>query len=344
LNGNQPSAGLMQTQRTIQDTSRDSRWLASVLRALTVERDGMEQLLAALDGPLGQAVCRAVEVIRSARGRVILAGIGKSGHVARKIAATLASTGTPAMFVHPAEASHGDLGMITAQDVVLIVSNSGESVELKDILTYSRRFSVPLIAMTANASSSLAIESDIVLPLPPASEACPIGLAPTTSTLLQMALGDALAVTLLEDKGFNAKQFRTFHPGGRLGAALTHLADIMHKGKRLPLAEPSTRMADALLVMTEKSFGCLGIIDTSGRLTGIITDGDLRRHMSKDLIDLPAGDVMTREPKTMPSDALASEALEVLNSSKITSLFVVDADGRPIGLVHIHDLLRLGVS
>ncbi|MFO0991002.1 MAG: KpsF/GutQ family sugar-phosphate isomerase [Hyphomicrobiales bacterium] len=286
----------------------------------------------------------AIDAIKQARGRVILAGIGKSGYIARKIAATLASTGTPAMFVHPAEASHGDLGMITADDVVVMVSNSGESLELKDILAYSRRFAVPLIAITANPGGTLATEADIVLLIPQAPEACPIGLAPTTSTLLQLALGDAIAVALLEDKGFNAKQFRTFHPGGRLGAALTHLDAIMHKEQRLPLVPPATRMAEALLVMTEKSFGCLGVTDDSGRLIGIITDGDLRRHMSKNLIDLPAGEVMTRSPKTMAPDALASEALEVLNSAKITSLFIVDAEDRPIGLIHIHDLLRLGVT
>ena len=334
----------MQSQRNVADTNQDQRWLSSVERAIAIESEGVKQLLSALEGPLGGAVCRAIEAIRRARGRVILAGIGKSGYIARKIAATLSSTGTPAMFVHPAEASHGDLGMITAQDVIVMVSNSGESVELKDILSYSRRFSVPLIAMTANPGSTLAIEADIVLLVPAAPEACPNGLAPTTSTLLQLALGDALAIALLEDKGFNAKQFRTFHPGGRLGAALTHLSAIMHREARLPLVAPGMQMAEALLIMTEKSFGCLGVIDADGRLLGIITDGDLRRHMSRGLIDLPAGEVMTRGPKTMPPDALASEALEAINSAKITSLFIVDADNRPVGLVHIHDLLRLGVT
>lgn len=334
----------MQAQRTEQNSAVHDQWLASIRRAVAVESEGVKQLLAALDGPLGAAACKAMDTIRKARGRVILAGIGKSGYIARKIAATLASTGTPAMFVHPAEASHGDLGMITDADVVLMVSNSGESAELKDILTYSRRFKVPLIAMTANAGSTLATEADIVLLLPQAQEACPHGLAPTTSTLLQLALGDAIAVALLEDKGFNAKQFRTFHPGGRLGAALTHLHAIMHKDARLPLVPPAMRMAEALLVMTEKSFGCLGVTDEAGRLVGIVTDGDLRRHMSKDLIDLAAGEVMTRSPKTMTPDALASEALEVLNSAKITSLFIVDAEDRPVGLIHIHDLLRLGVT
>ncbi|MBL8908103.1 MAG: KpsF/GutQ family sugar-phosphate isomerase [Rhizobiales bacterium] len=334
----------MQVQRTEQNIAGYAQWIASVRRAVAIESEGVRQLLAALDGPLGAAICTAIDTIKRARGRVILAGIGKSGYIARKIAATLASTGTPALFVHPAEASHGDLGMITTDDVVIMVSNSGESLELKDILAYSRRFAVPLIAITANPAGTLAAEADIVLLMPQAPEACPIGLAPTTSTLLQLALGDAIAVALLEDKGFNARQFRTFHPGGRLGAALTHLHAIMHKDARLPLVPPATRMAEALLVMTEKSFGCLGVTDEAGRLVGIITDGDLRRHMSKNLIDLPAGDVMTRSPKTMPPDALASEALEVLNSAKITSLFIVDPEGRPVGLVHIHDLLRLGVT
>jgi arabinose-5-phosphate isomerase len=334
----------MQAQGTKSNAAGEQQWLASVRRAVAIESEGVNQLLAALDGPLGSAVCRAVDTIRQARGRVILAGIGKSGYIARKIAATLASTGTPAMFVHPAEASHGDLGMITGDDVVIMVSNSGESPELKDILAYSRRFAVPLIAITANKVGTLAAEADIVLLLPQAPEACPIGLAPTTSTLLQLALGDAIAVALLEDKGFNAKQFRTFHPGGKLGAALTHLDAIMHKDARLPLVAPGMRMAEALLVMTEKSFGCLGVTDEAGRLVGIITDGDLRRHMSKNLIDLPAGEVMTPSPRTMPPDALASEALEALNSAKITSLFIVDGEGRPIGLIHIHDLLRLGVT
>ncbi len=334
----------MQAQRTNEISAANTQWLASVKRAVAVESEGVKQLLAALDGPLGEGVCTAIEAIKRARGRVILAGIGKSGYIARKIAATLASTGTPALFVHPAEASHGDLGMITTDDVVIMVSNSGESPELRDILAYSRRFAIPLIAITANSGGTLAAEADIVLLVPQAPEACPIGLAPTTSTLLQLALGDAIAVALLEDKGFNAKQFRTFHPGGRLGAALTHLNAIMHKEARLPLVPPTMRMAEALLVMTEKSFGCLGVTNEAGHLVGIITDGDLRRHMSKNLIDLSAGEVMTGSPKTMPSDALASEALEVLNSAKITSLFIVDAESRPVGLIHIHDLLRLGVT
>jgi arabinose-5-phosphate isomerase len=319
-------------------------WIASVLRALETERAGLAQLIELAGNGLGESLCAAIDTIRQARGRVILSGMGKSGHIARKIAATLASTGTPALFVHPAEASHGDLGMITREDVVLMISNSGESAELKDILAYSRRFGVPLIAMTARPDSTLAREADICLTLPQAQEACPIGLAPTTSTLLQLALGDGLAIALLEDKGFSARDFRNFHPGGKLGAALTHVSAIMHQPPELPLCAQDAIMSDVLVTMTQKSFGCVGVVDKDGRLTGIITDGDLRRHMSRDLIDLTAADVMTPGPRTIAPDALASEALEQLNARKITSLFAVDAKGRPAGLVHIHDLLRIGVT
>jgi arabinose-5-phosphate isomerase len=321
-----------------------AHWLASARRAIDTEQQGMSALLAALDGPLGASVADAVELIVAARGRVILSGMGKSGHVGRKIAATLASTGTPAMFVHPAEASHGDLGMITAHDVVIMLSNSGESAELRDMLNYTRRFAVALIAMTTRADSTLAREADVVLLIPGAREACPIGLAPTTSTLLQLALGDALAIALLEDHGFTAKDFRDFHPGGKLGAQLKHVSDVMHGSGELPLVAPDTRMADALLVMTARSFGCVGVVEEGEKLVGVVTDGDLRRHMSKDLIDLPVSAVMTPSPKTIEPDALTGEALEMLNSAKITSIFVVDNEHRVLGLVHIHDLLRVGVT
>ncbi|NJM29885.1 MAG: KpsF/GutQ family sugar-phosphate isomerase [Rhizobiales bacterium] len=321
-----------------------AHWLASAKRSLETEQQGMMALIEALSGSLGEAVADAVELIVAARGRVILSGMGKSGHIGRKIAATLASTGTPAMFVHPAEASHGDLGMITTHDVVIMMSNSGESAELRDMLAYTRRFAVPLIAMTTRADSTLAQEADVVLLLPNAREACPIGLAPTTSTMLQLALGDALAIALLEDKGFTAKDFREFHPGGMLGAQLKHVGDVMHGREELPLAKAELRMGDALLIMTARSFGCLGVTDANGSLMGIVTDGDLRRHMSKDLIDLRVEDVMTHHPKTIDAEALTGEALELLNSAKITSVFVVDAGNRPVGLVHIHDLLRVGVT
>ena len=321
-----------------------AKWRASALQALVIETEGMQQLVKATDGPLGEAIARAIDIIRQARGRIILAGMGKSGHVCRKIAATLASTGTPAIFVHPAEASHGDLGMITADDVILTISNSGESPELRDIVNYSRRFSVPLIAITSQPGSTLAQEADVVLQLPRAKEACPNGLAPTTSTLLQLALGDAIAVALLEDKGFSARDFRNFHPGGKLGAQLTHVRDIMHRQSELPLANKRMPMSEALIVMTSRSYGCLGVLDDEGCLTGIVTDGDLRRHMHRDLLAMSVGDVMTASPKTIDPDALSSEALEMLNSAKITSLFVVDPEGHPIGLVHIHDLLRIGAA
>ncbi len=319
-------------------------WIASAKRTLSIESEALAKLIAALDGPLGRAFAEAVRLIRNAAGRVVVTGMGKSGHIARKIAATLASTGTPAFFVHPAEAGHGDLGMITHADVIIMISNSGETAELRAILDYAKRFDVKIIGLTGRAESTLANLSDVVLCLPDAREACPIGMAPTTSTLLQLATGDALALALLEDRGFNAAQFKTFHPGGLLGAALTHVKDIMHKGPELPVVAPRTPMAEALVIMTQKSFGCLGIVDDSGRLIGILTDGDLRRHMSRDLIDRAIADVMTLTPRTISPETLASEALEHLNATKITSLFVVNEHGKPVGLVHVHDLLRQGVK
>ena len=318
--------------------------IAAARRAIATEVQGMGQLLEALDGELGVALAAAVTLIRNAQGRVILSGMGKSGHIARKIAATLASTGTPALFVHPAEASHGDLGMVTRQDAIVMISNSGESAELKDMLAYSRRFEVPLIAITARAGSALARVADVVLLLPDAAEACPIGLAPTTSTLLQLALGDALAVALLEDKGFGPKDFHTFHPGGKLGAQLTHVSAIMHPAARLPLVAPDMAMSEALMIMTARSFGCLGVVGPNGGLLGIVTDGDLRRHIGDGLLTRTAGEVMTANPKTISPETLAPEALSLLNKFAITSLFVVDPHERPVGLVHIHDLLRLGVT
>ena len=304
----------------------------------------MTELIAALKGALGEAIADAVELITTSKGRVIVSGMGKSGHVGRKIAATLASTGTPALFVHPAEASHGDLGMITTQDVVVMLSTSGESAELRDILNYTQRFKVPLIAITTRADSTLGRTADVLLLLPQAREACPNGLAPTTSTLLQLAIGDALAIALLEDKGFTAKNFREFHPGGKLGAQLKHVSDVMRKEEALPLSAPTTKMSEALVVMTEKACGCLGVVDAQGKLIGILTDGDLRRHMSSDLLNLKIQDVMTKSPKTIAPDVLTSEALEILNSKSITCIFVIDGESKPIGLVHIHDLLRIGVT
>lgn len=320
-----------------------AKWQASALRALKIESDGLQALVTAGSGPLGEAISDAVHLIVKAQGRVIVSGIGKSGHVARKIASTLSSTGTPASYVHPAEASHGDLGMITPQDVVLMLSNSGESAELRDMLDYTKRFAVPLIAICSRAESSLAKAASVVLLCPQAQEACSIGLAPTTSTLLQLALGDALAVALLDDKGFSPADFRAFHPGGKLGAQLKHVRDIMHVGASLPVVVSGSNMGAALVVMSSKSFGCVGVVNAAGMMIGIITDGDLRRHMGPKLLDARVEDVMTAAPKTITPDLLASEALERLNAAKITSVFVVDDKGAPVGLVHIHDLLRIGV-
>ena len=316
--------------------------IASALRTLEIESEGMRLLAEHVAGPLGDPICRAVDTLKAARGRVIVTGIGKSGHVGQKLAATFASTGTPAFFVHPSEASHGDLGMITRDDVVLALSWSGETVELKNILTFSRRFAVPLIAITSRKESALGRAADVVLELPRIKEACPHGLAPTTSTTIQLALGDALAIALLEAKGFTAHDFKVFHPGGSLGAQLKFVADVMHKVETLPLVPETMLMSDAVIVMSQRSFGCLGVIDKKGNLIGVITDGDLRRHMANDLMTRSTGEIMTRKPKTIKPGVMASAALEMLNAARITALFVVDRN-KPVGLVHVHDLLRMGV-
>jgi arabinose-5-phosphate isomerase len=314
----------------------------SGLRTLETEAGGITALATAMQDGLGVAFTAAVDAIRAARGRVVVTGMGKSGHIGRKIAATLASTGTPALFVHPAEASHGDLGMITADDVIMALSWSGETVELKNLIDYSKRHKIGLIAVTADMRSTLAKAANVVLALPQAREACPHNLAPTTSSLMQLALGDALAIARLESRGFTALDFGALHPGGRLGAALKTVRELMHSGDKVPLAPVGNRMSDALVEMTAKGFGCVGI--TEGRqLVGIITDGDLRRKMRPDLLDLRVEAVMTKMPKTIRPDQLASEGLEILNSSKITALFVVEV-GVPIGIVHMHDLLRAGVA
>jgi arabinose-5-phosphate isomerase len=317
--------------------------IESGLRTLEMEASGVSALAAAMQDGLGATFIAAVNMIREARGRVVVSGMGKSGHIGRKIAATLSSTGSPAFFVHPAEAGHGDLGMITPDDVIMALSWSGETVELKNLIDYSRRFRIGLIAVTAVADSSLGQAADVVLELPQAREACPHNLAPTTSALMQLALGDALAIALLESRGFSKRDFRDLHPGGRLGAALTFARDLMHTGDAIPLAPLGTRMADAIVEMSAKGFGCVGIIDADGRLVGIITDGDLRRHMRADLLEVRVEQVMTRSPITIEPDQLASEVLEILNSSKITALFVIE-ESLPAGIVHLHDLLRAGVA
>ena len=318
-------------------------FIASALRTLETEREGVAALAAAMSDGLGPRFVAAVDTIRAARGRVIVTGMGKSGHVARKIAATLASTGTPAFFVHAADASHGDLGMITSDDVMLVLSWSGETEELKDLINYSRRFRIALIAVTVNADSTLGKSADIVLVLPQAREACPHNLAPTTSSLMQLALGDALAIALLESRGFTAVDFGVFHPGGKLGAALKFVRDVMHPGSAVPLIGRDALMSEAIVEMSAKGFGCVAVTNGDGRLLGVITDGDLRRHMRDDLLRAPVGEVMTASPKTVRPGQLASEALELINSLKITALIVVESD-RPVGIVHFHDLLRAGVA
>jgi arabinose-5-phosphate isomerase len=315
----------------------------SALRTLEVGTGGIAAIASALQGSLGTAFANTVDLIRQARGRVIVTGLGKSGHVARKIAATLASTGTPAFFVHTAEASHGDLGMITPDDVIIALSWSGEQPEMKNLVNYSARFAIPMIALTSNAESSLGAAARIVLELPKVREACPHNLAPTTSTLMQAALGDALAIALLESRGFTALEFAKFHPGGKLGAMLKHTSDLMHTGDAVPLKPVGTTMSDALKEMSAKGFGCVAIVDANGHMTGIITDGDLRRQMRPDLMELRVEDIMTRNPKVIERDSLASEALEVLNSVKITTLIVTEAS-KPVGIIHLHDLLRAGVA
>jgi arabinose-5-phosphate isomerase len=317
--------------------------IASALRTLDTESEGVSALAAAMSDGLGAPFVAAVETIRAARGRVIVTGMGKSGHVARKIAATLASTGTPAFFVHAADASHGDLGMITSDDVMLALSWSGETEELKELINYSRRFRIVLIAVTVNVESTLGKAADIVLPLPATREACPHNLAPTTSSLMQLALGDALAIALLESRGFTAVDFGVFHPRGTLGAALKFVRDVMHPGSAVPLIRRGAPMSEAIVEMSAKGFGCVAVTDKDGKLAGVVTDGDLRRHMRADLLQAPVDAVMTASPKTVRPGQLASEALQILNASKITALIVVEAD-RPVGIVHFHDLLRAGVA
>jgi arabinose-5-phosphate isomerase len=323
--------------------SQHAGYLASARRAIAVEISGMQALAAALDGELGLAVVQAVALIRNATGRVIVTGIGKSGHICRKIAATLASTGTPAYFVHPSEASHGDLGMVTGDDIVIASSWSGESSELAAIIAYTRRFGVPLVAITRNAGSALGRAADVVLELPKAQEACPHGLAPTTSTVLQLAMGDALSIALLEGRGFSPSDFRVFHPGGKLGANLKHVRDAMHSGDAVPLCPVGTSMKEAILLISRHRFGSLGVIDEAGRLAGIITDGDLRRHLADDLLTRKVDDIMTVRPKTIGPDVLLAKAIEIMNTASIMTLLVIE-DDRPVGIVHLHDLLRIGVA
>ena len=324
-----------------------SRSQARDLKAAARVIDYAGEALVALNQALNGDFTRAVDLLIATRGRVIVSGMGKSGLIGRKIAATFASTGTPAHFVHPGEASHGDLGELVPGDVLLMLSYRGETAELSDIITYAKRFHIPIIGIASNPASTLMQAADVGLLLPKAREACPMGLAPTTSTTLMLVLGDALAVALMERRGFTPDQYRELHPGGALGRALIRVSDLMHTGDELPLAKDGASMQDVLIVMAARRFGCVGITDGAGALIGIITDGDLSRHMSRDLLDKNAAQVMTKNPKIAAPGQLAAEALAFMNEHKITRLFVLDPGDRskkPVGILHIHDCLRAGLE
>ena len=331
-------AKLKTAARAPKTETAEAATLSAARRVLTAEQQGLEALARQLDARF----VAAVQCLRRCRGRVIVSGMGKSGHIAHKIAASFASTGMPAHFVHPAEAGHGDLGMIASDDVVLALSWSGETPELRHLTIYAKRFAIPLIAMTSAPDSALAESADHVLLLPPMPEACPNGLAPTTSTTMQLALGDALAICLLESRGFSREDFRTYHPSGKLGASLRPARSIMHRGEALPLVPKTAPMSQALIVMSQKGLGTLGVVDAQGHLCGIITDGDLRRHMNPDLLQSRAQDVMTANPKTISAQMMASAALHLMTEAKIQALFVTEQK-RPVGFIHLHDLLRIGV-
>lgn len=320
-----------------------TRAIASALRTLEIGRSGIDAVIRELsDGALGRRLSDAVRLIRDSRGRLIVTGIGKSGHIGRKLAATLSSTGTPSYFVHPSEATHGDLGMIGQDDVLLALSWSGETTELAGIIAHAKRFALPMIALTAGEHSTLAHAAAVVLLLPKIQEACPHGLAPTTSTLVQLAIGDALAIALLEDRGFSAMDFKVFHPGGKLGAQLKFVRDIMHRAGTLPLLPTGAGMPAALMEMTSRGFGVVGITDPDGKLVGIITDGDLRRHMTDDILGRRVEEIMSRSPSVVHGEMIVGEALEMMQQRKISVLFVVE-DERPVGIVHTLDFLRAGV-
>ena len=318
--------------------SNPDRDLESARRVLATEAGALNKLAAGL----GPSFVAALDLLDAVEGRVVVTGMGKSGHIANKIAATLSSTGTPALYVHPAEASHGDLGMVTRSDGVIALSNSGETAELSDIVAHAARYSIPLIAITGRADSTLAKDADVALIYPGAEEACPMGLAPTTTTTMMLALGDAIAVALLERKGFSSADFQALHPGGQLGRRLMRVRDLMHTGDALPLVGLDVGLGDMIVAMTEKSFGCAGIVDGDGRLVGIFTDGDVRRSIGVQPLDKPSHELMTASPKAIAPETLASEALRMMNEFAITNLFVVE-DGRPVGIIHVHDCLRAGI-
>ena len=313
--------------------------LAAARRVVSQE----SRALARLSESLTERFVVATEILAATRGRIVVSGMGKSGHIANKMAATFASTGAPALFVHPAEASHGDLGMITDADTLLMLSNSGETPELADLVNYGKRFRIPLVAIVGRAPSTLAEAATVALVLPNEPEAGTLGLAPTTSTIMMLALGDALAVALLERKGLTADDFKIYHPGGKLGRRLVRVADIMHAGDDLPLVPADTAMAEALIVMTAKRLGCVGAVDGDGTLAGIVTDGDLRRHMDAQLLQRSVCEVMTTDPITIHAGALGVEAVHLMNRCQITSLFVME-EKRPVGVVHVHDCLRAGLA
>lgn len=317
--------------------------IASALRTITTENAGLQALEDALRNGLAAPFAHAVQTIAEAKGRVILTGLGKSGHVGAKLAATFASTGTPAFFVHAAEANHGDLGMVGRDDVIVALSWSGETAELRGMVNYSQRFRIPLIAITSREDSALGRAATVPLILPKVAEACPHGLAPTTSTLLQLAMGDALAIALLEARGFSPTDFRTFHPGGSLGASLTHIREVMHRDDRVPLVKIGTSMPDAMKVQSHKRFGCVGVVDEAGNLAGIITDGDLARNLHRNLSELSVDEVMTSNPKTVSPQTLVGAAMSLLEEHHISVLLVVE-DSKPVGIVHFHDLLRIGAA
>ncbi len=317
--------------------------ITSALKTLASEKQGLKALEAALLGSLSSSFEAAVQTIRNANGHVVITGLGKSGHIGTKIAATLASTGTPAFFVHAAEANHGDLGMIGSDDVILALSWSGETLELSGIINHAARFRTPLIAITSGESSVLGRQADIVLLLPKIEEACPHGLAPTTSTVMQLAMGDALAVALLEMRGFTATDFKIYHPGGSLGASLKYVSDIMHKGNRLPLVAQGTTMTEAMNILVEKHFGCVGVVNKKGELIGIVTDGDLARNIHFNLSKFNVDEVMTKNPKIVEPNTLVGAATAFINDHHIGAFFVVE-NKKPVGIVHFHDLLRIGAA
>ena len=330
---------LKKTTSTNKTAVADVDDLSIARRVLEIESRAIDVMAKGL----GDNFVNAVDLLQKISGRVVVTGMGKSGHIARKIAATFASTGKPSFFVHPGEASHGDLGMIQQNDCVIALSNSGETAELSDIVAYTRRYRIPLIGIAGRAKSTLGKQSDVELLIPDEPEACPMGLAPTTSTTVMLALGDALAVCLLEREGFTAEDFHDFHPGGKLGQRLLKVSDLMHGGKELPLISKDASMGDALIEMTSKSFGVVGVTDAKGSLDGVVTDGDLRRNMNPELLNQKVSEIMTKGGVSASPDQLASEAVAIMNEHKITTLFIIQ-DAKPVGILHIHDCLRAGVA